>query len=59
MFFALELERLKLAQQQTQAMQRQAQTLQNLFEKLNQQQSPTFRNCTSTVSGNMIYTQCY
>jgi hypothetical protein len=63
MSFALELERLKLAQQQTQLMQIQVQTLQNLFENLNRQQSPallnTFRNCTSNVSGNMIYTQCY
>jgi hypothetical protein len=59
MSFALELERLKIAQQQTQAMQRQAQALQDLFETLKQQQSPTFRNCTSTVSGNIINTHCY
>ena len=52
MSFALELERLKLAQQQTQAFH-------ELVETFKRQQSPTFGNCTSTVSGNIIYTQCY
>lgn len=65
--FALELEKIKIMQQQVRALQAQAQAqreqaeaLQKLFNDITfQYRQPSHRSCTSTLRGNMIITDCY
>jgi hypothetical protein len=68
MNFALELQKLELMRKQTQAMQdtakaqqEQVKVLQEYYNRVQLQQSGFTqpRNCTSTLRGNIIYTDCY
>lgn len=72
--FALELEKIRIMQQQTRALQAQAQAqreqaeaqrqqaeaLQKLFNEVSfQYRLPSYRSCTSRIVGNMIITDCF